>query len=55
MRAALSLTGLAAPWVVDGAVNGAMFPCWESDGLCPTVQLGDIVFWDNLSAHKVLM
>ena len=50
--AALGLDGLAAPWVVDGAVNGAIFHCWVSEVLCPTLQPGDIVLWDNLSAHK---
>ena len=53
MLAALSLNGLDAPWVIDGAVNGAIFPCWVSDVLCPTLQPGDIVLWDNLSARKV--
>jgi transposase len=52
MLAALGLDGLDAPWVVDGAVNGAIFHCWVSEVLCPTLQLGDIVLWDNLSAHK---
>jgi transposase len=51
--AALSLEGLDAPWVVDGAVNGAIFHGWGSEVLCPTLQPGDIVRWDNLSAHKV--
>lgn len=51
--AALSLHGLDAPWVVDGAVNGALFHCWVSEVLCPTLRPGDIVLWDNLSAHKV--
>jgi len=53
LLAALSLAGLEAPWVVDGAVNGAIFHCWVSEVLCPTLQPGDIVLWDNLSAHKV--
>lgn len=53
MLAALSLDGLDAPWVVDGAVNGEMFHCWVSEILCPTLRAGDIVLWDNLSAHKV--
>lgn len=52
MLAALSLDGLDAPWVVDGAINGAIFHCWVSEVLCPTLQPGDIVLWDNLSAHK---
>jgi len=52
MLAALGLAGLAAPWVVDGAVNGDIFRCWVREVLCPTLQPGDIVLWDNLSAHK---
>jgi transposase len=51
--AALSLDGLDAPWVVDGAINGEMFHGWVSDVLGPTLQPGDIVRWDNLSAHTV--
>jgi transposase len=53
MLAALSLAGLDAPWVVDGAVKGAIFHCWGSEVLCPTLRPGDVVLWDNLSAHKV--
>ena len=53
MLAALGLDGLHAPWVVDGAVNGDIFRCWVRDILCPTLRPGDIVLWDNLSAHKV--
>ena len=51
--AALGLGGLDAPWVVDGAIKGAIFYCWVREVLCPTLQPGDIVLWDNLSAHKV--
>jgi transposase len=53
MLAAVGLDGLHAPWVVDGAVNGLIFHCWVQEVLCPTLQPGDIVLWDNLSAHKV--
>lgn len=53
MLAAVGLDGLHAPWVVDGAVNGDIFRWWVRDTLCPTLQPGDIVLWDNLSAHKV--
>jgi transposase len=53
LLAALGLEGLDAPWVIDGAVNGDIFRCWVSTVLCPTLQPGDIVLWDNLSAHKV--
>src|ERR1051325_6870308 len=30
-----------------------MFHCWVREVLWPTVHSGDIVLWDNLSAHKV--
>jgi transposase len=53
MLAALGLEGLTAPWVVDGAVHGDIFRCWVREVLCPTLRPGDIVLWDNLSAHKV--
>jgi transposase len=53
MLAALGLEGLAAPWVVDGAVHGDIFRCWVREVWCPTLQPGDIVLWDNLSAHQV--
>jgi transposase len=53
MLAAISLDGLQAPWVVDGAVNGDIFRCWVREMLCPALQPGDIVLWDNLAAHKV--
>ena len=53
LLAALGLDGLDAPWVVDGAINGDIFHCWVSEVLCPTLHPGDIVLWDNLSAHKV--
>lgn len=53
LLAALALDGLDAPWVVDGAINGEIFHCWVSEVWCPTLPPGDIVLWDNLSAHKV--
>ena len=53
MLAALGLDGLEAHWVVDGAVNGDIFRWWVRHVLCPTLQPGDIVLWDNLAAHKV--
>jgi transposase len=53
MLAVMGLHGLDAPWGVDGAVNGAILQCWVREELCPTLQRGDIVLWDTLSAHKV--
>jgi len=51
--AALRTTGLTAPLVVDGAINGELFLGWVSGHLVPTLQPGDIVVMDNLGAHKV--
>ena len=51
--AALRCTGLTAPLVIDGGINGAMFLTWVRQQLVPTLQAGDIVVMDNLSSHKV--
>jgi transposase len=51
--AALRATGLTAPLVVDGAINGELFLGWVTSHLVTTLQPGDIVVMDNLGAHKV--
>lgn len=51
--AALRHDGLAAPLVVDGAINGAIFLSYVKHQLVPTLRPGDLVIMDNLSAHKV--
>lgn len=51
--AALRTTGLTAPLVVDGAINGDIFLAYVQQQLVPTLHAGDIVIMDNLSAHKV--
>jgi len=51
--AALRFTGLAAPLVVDGPMNGAVFLAYVQQHLAPTLRPGDLVILDNLSAHKV--
>ena len=51
--AALRSTGLTAPLVVDGAINGEIFVNWVRHHLVPTLTPGDIVVMDNLGAHKV--
>jgi transposase len=50
--ASLSLTGVAAPWVLKGAMNGAAFATYAQHELGPSLQAGDILIIDNLSAHK---
>ena len=51
--AALRCTGMTAPLVVDGAINGHIFLSWVRQELVPTLQQNDIVIMDNLQAHKV--
>jgi transposase len=51
--AALRVSGLTAPLVVDGAINGAIFLRYVQQHLVPTLQPGDMVVMDNLNAHKV--
>jgi len=50
--AALRTSGLTAPLVVDGAINGEIFLAYVQQHLAPTLRLGDIVVMDNLSSHK---
>jgi transposase len=50
--AALRTSGLTAPLVIDGAVNGELFLAYVEQQLAPTLRPGDIVIMDNLSSHK---
>jgi transposase len=51
--AALTVNGLTAPYVPDGAVNGRLFRAWTEQMLAPTLAAGDVVVMGNLPAHKV--
>ncbi len=51
--AGLSLTGIVAPYIVDGAMTGAIFLAYVQQLLAPALKPGDIVVMDNLSSHKV--
>jgi transposase len=51
--AALRTSGLSAPLVVDGAINGAVFRAYVEQQLAPTLSAGEIVIMDNLNSHKV--
>ncbi len=51
--AALRCTGLTAPCVLDGAINGETFLAYVDQFLCPTLSPGDVVIMDNLSSHKI--
>jgi transposase len=51
--AGLRTTGLTAPLVIDGAMNGDIFRAYVEQVLAPTLKPGDIVILDNLASHKV--
>ena len=49
---ALRLTGMTAPFVLDGPMNAAWFLEYTRQVLAPTLRPGDVVILDNLPAHK---
>ncbi len=49
---ALRLTGMTAPFVYDGAMNGNVFLAYVEQVLVPTLEPGNVVIMDNLPAHK---
>ena len=49
---ALRLTGMTAPFVYDGAMNGTVFLAYVEQVLVPTLSKDDVVVMDNLPAHK---
>lgn len=51
--AALRVTGVTAPAVFEGAIDGPCFLAYLEQILVPTLRPGDIVIADNLGAHKV--
>lgn len=51
--AGLRMSGLSAPLVLDGAMNGEAFLAYVEQILAPTLAPGDVVIMDNLSSHKV--
>ena len=51
--AALRVTAITAPLVVDGPMNGTVFLAYVRQHLAPTLRPGDLVILDNLAAHKV--
>jgi transposase len=52
--AGLRTSGLTAPLVVDGAINGDIFRAYVEQVLAPTLKPGDVVILDNLGSHKVI-
>jgi len=49
---ALRLYGMTAPMVLDGPIDGTWFLAYVEQLLCPTLQPGDIVIFDNLGSHR---
>ena len=52
LTAALRRTGMVAPMVLDGAMDGACFLTYVEQMLVPVLTQGDVVVMDNLPAHK---
>jgi transposase len=50
--AGLRCSGITAPCVFDGAINGERFRAYVEQMLAPTLRQDDIVLLDNLSSHK---
>ena len=50
--AGLRLSGLGAPMLLDGAMNGDAFLAYIEHVLVPELRPGDVVVMDNLSVHK---
>ena len=50
--AALRTSGMVAPMVLDGPINGVAFQAYVDQVLVPDLEPGDIVVMDNLGSHK---
>ena len=50
--AGLRTSGMMAPMVLDGPINGEWFEAYVRQVLVPELRPGDIVIMDNLSSHK---
>ena len=50
--AGLRLTGVVAPMMLDGPINGVSFQAYVDQVLVPELRPGDIVIMDNLGSHK---
>ena len=44
---------MAAPAVIDGAMNGPMFLGYVEQILVPTLERGETVIMDNLPVHNI--
>jgi transposase len=51
LLAGITLEGMTAPFVVEGAVTTAVMQAYIEQVLLPTLHVGDILILDNLSVH----
>ena len=49
----LTLSGICAPMLLDGPMDGEAFLAWCEQMLAPVLRPDDVVIMDNLPAHKV--
>ena len=49
---ALSLEGVRAPMMIEGAIDGETLAQYVERLLAPVLRRGDIVLWDNVPTHK---
>ena len=47
----LRMTGMVAPMVLDGPINGDWFEAYVGQVLVPELRRGDVVIMDNLLSH----
>ncbi len=52
LLAAMTLAGITAALVVEGATDRLVFDLYVEQLLVPTLRPGQLVVWDNLSVHK---
>ncbi len=50
--AGLRCDRLVAPWIIEGAMDGAAFDTYVRSQLAPALRPGDVVILDNLNVHK---
>ena len=49
---ALTLDGVRAPMMIEGAIDGEVLELYVAHFLAPQLRPGDIVMWDNVPTHK---
>lgn len=52
MISALTLDGVRAPMMIEGAIDGEVLELYVRQFLVPQLRAGDIVIWDNVPTHK---